>query len=211
MTSVLTLLSGCGPTRYAYFQPQANAFQRAAPPLNSLTASVDTLPAPTEISLLENRSSNEVAVLSTHQAQTVTTETNVVRHRNPDSYQPKRIHHLFSSIPLAHVAPKRQMIDRHSTSRKTHPLAILGLSLSALAYIPLLLTSAGTFLWVLGLILPLAAVLLGVASLTTINRNKERYRGKGWAMAAILLGTGVLGLALVAAAALSVTKVLWEK
>lgn len=214
MTSVLALLSGCGPTRYAYFQPQHNAVHHLAPALADLTASIDTLPVANEISLLEPRSStdaNVVSVPSASSARVTARATLFTRHSNPDSYHTKRINTLLSTIPIAHVAPRRHLIDRHSANRKTHPLALVALGLSVIAYAPLVLTGTGTLLWVIGLTLPLAAVLLGVASLTTINRNKDRYRGKGWAMAAIVLGTGVLGLALLAAAALSVSKVLWEK
>ncbi|GAB3972933.1 hypothetical protein GCM10028806_25860 [Spirosoma terrae] len=68
------------------------------------------------------------------------------------------------------------------------------------------IVSGGTLMWILGITVPLTATLLGVASMTTIKRNQDRYRGKGWAMAAIMLGTGVLGLALIALAALSVSE-----
>lgn len=78
--------------------------------------------------------------------------------------------------------------------------------MGVLSFSSLFIIGGSTLTWVLGVTLPLATTLLGVASMTTIKRNQDRYRGKGWAMAAIMLGTGVLGLALVALAALSVSE-----
>ncbi len=123
-------------------------------------------------------------------------------HRNPDSYQNQRFNRIFKSEPVAHVAPQTQLIDRHSTTRKTHWLALVALGLAVAAYGPILLAGA-EMAWVVSIILPLSAMLLGTASLATINRHKDRYRGKGWAMAAIVLATGVLGMAILAVAALS--------
>ncbi len=134
------------------------------------------------------------------------------QHRNPESRSIKRFNRLFNPLPVAHVAPKRQtVVDQHNPARKIHRLALVALGISVLAYTPLLLVGGGTLVWVLSFILPLAAVMLGVASLATINRNKDRFRGKGWAMAAVVIGTGVLGLAMVAMAALSMSKVVWER
>lgn len=100
------------------------------------------------------------------------------------------------------------MIDRNSAGRKTYALALVALGVAALSLGLLFVVSSGTLMWVLSLTLPLTATLLGTASLTTIKRNQDRYRGKGWAMAAIMLGTGVLGLALVALAAISTSELI---
>ena len=207
--SVLALLSGCAPTRYAYFQPQRSTIERLAPPSADLVASTDTLPQASQISLNTvpqptNLALESTPILVAQPAPSATMATSRVnRHSNPESREPKRLSRLFSSIPMEHVAPRSETIDRNSTSRKTHPVAIVALGLSVLGYVPLLLATSGTIVWIMGVTLPLAAVLLGAASLTTINRNKDRYRGRGWAMAAIMLGTGILGLALVAIAAVS--------
>ncbi|MFD2570898.1 DUF4190 domain-containing protein [Spirosoma soli] len=218
LSSVLALLSGCGPSRYAYFQPQRNAPHHQAPALADLTASADTLPdqaSPISLRTDKPTALKEVAepAAPVRQMSAVASQasTHSTRHSNPDSYPTRRINTWFSKIPVAHVAPRTHTIDRNSTNRKTHPLALVALGLSVLAYAPLLLAATGTAMWVLSVTLPLAAILLGVASVTTIKRNKDRYRGKGWAMAAIVLGTGVLGLALVAIAALSLSNLVWEK
>lgn len=211
----MALLSACGPARPAYFQPQSSFIEHSAPRVHELTASADTLPPISSpvASLESGRSGTSEAHQTPPAAPTHTAALTdpTARHRNPDSYSRQRPNRLFGSIPVSHVAPKSQTIDRHSANRKTHRLGLVALGLSALAYAPLLLAGTGTLALVMTLTLPLAAVLLGIASLTTIRRNKERFRGKGWAMAAIVLGTGVMGMALVAIAALTVSRVVWEK
>ncbi|WP_460981021.1 hypothetical protein [Spirosoma fluminis] len=216
VASVLALLSGCGPTRYAYFQPQRNAIERLASPSNELVASADTLPEASPISMHTSTEASNIdaeSPASTPATATrypaLTLRISASRHLNPENHSPKRLGRLFRSIPAAHVAPRMQAIDHNSTNRRTHPLAVIALGVSVLGYVPLLLAASGTLVWVLSVTLPLAAVLMGAASLTTINRNKDRYRGRGWAMAAIMLGTGMLGLALVAIAAVS--KVVLQK
>ncbi|QHV98848.1 DUF4190 domain-containing protein [Spirosoma endbachense] len=212
---ILTLLSSCGPTHPAYFQSQRNAIQRTNLTTFPVTTATDTVPIHQEVS----GSSSETMVATLPTATTSPTGSlmkaaasehtpavvNVSRHRNPDSYHNQRFSRWFHSLPIAHVAPRTHAIDRNSTSRKTYKLALVALGLAVLSFSSLFV-AGGTLMWVLGVTLPLTATLLGVASLTTIRRNRDRYRGKGWAMAAIMLGTGVLGLALVALAALSVSE-----
>lgn len=70
----------------------------------------------------------------------------------------------------------------------------------------LLLGTATCMVWLLTVILALASVLVGVSGLAKISCQREDYRGKGWAMSAIMLATGALGLALVAAAALATSE-----
>lgn len=209
-TSLLIAVTACGPSRTAYFQPQVNAYDRsfsATAPVPIIP--VDSLPAP------------DAAVTDTAVASSRTTNPSTIPgsalvgrpglHRNPDSQSKRQIRRLLDVLPIDHVPLRSAQIDRHSPGRKTHRLGLVALGLSALSYAPLLLGGGSVLAWALGLTLPLAAVLLGVASLTTIHRNKDRYRGKGWAMAAIVIATGAMGLALVAVAALSVSKVVWEK
>lgn len=208
--ALLGFLSGCGPARYAYFQPQQNDFQRLQS-TSSLPVLADTVPAPSAV-LPENSASFVTAplpittVAPKSDPPSVPTTVNSVIHRNPDSYHNQRFNKWFRSLPVAHVAPKTQLIDRHSRSRKTYKLALVALGMGVLSFSSLFIIGGSTLTWVLGVTLPLATTLLGVASMTTIKRNQDRYRGKGWAMAAIMLGTGVLGLALVALAALSVSE-----
>lgn len=215
VTSMLALLGSCSPLRQAYFQPGSKAPLQASFHSESATE-VDTLPvadnriAPDQSVATGTQPVATPALESPLAAPPTTAE--LARHRNPESRPVTRFRRLFVTGPIAHVAPRRQTdVDIHSPARKTHRLAWVALVLAGLAYVPVLLAGASTLAWVLSLTLPLTAVLLGVASLTTINRNKDRYRGKGWAMAAVLLGTGVLGLALVAVAALSVSNVVWER
>ncbi|GAB3896567.1 hypothetical protein GCM10028825_42570 [Spirosoma agri] len=214
LVCILTLLSGCGSSRYAYFQPQRNAVQRVNPTTADLVTSVDTL-TPLTVSGLTTEptaTSSSTAVtatatrIQTTAAATAQLLANPSRHRNPESYRTQRFGRWFRSLPLAHVAPRTHMIDRNSPSRKTYKLALVALGFAVLSFGSLFLAGGGVLMLVTEITLPLTATLLGTASLATIKRNPDRFRGKGWAMAAIMIGTGLLGLALVALAALSVSE-----
>ncbi|QJW91373.1 hypothetical protein HNV11_19320 [Spirosoma taeanense] len=219
LLSIVLLVSGCGPARYAYYQSQATTFEHQKPGLAVLTASTDTLPRSADLSeALARPVSDEpgavaepIPSVSRSASKAGLADEKSSRHRNPDSYQGHRFSRLLGAVTAAHVAPKSHQIDRHSTSRKTYKPALIALGLAVLSFGLLFVPGGTTMAWVLAVSVPLSATLLGVASLTTINRNKEHYRGKGWAMGAILLGTGVLGLALVAMAALSISKIVWER
>ena len=211
------LLSACRTTQPAYFQPQSHASPHAVslnPTANSPdTASTRTIPNLSAPEVVRAVPDGPVVVSSTvaMPPQTHSVKQGRFSHRNPDSYALQRLNRQNGSSTIAHVAPLSQLIDRHSLARKTYKPALLALGLALLSYTSLFLTGGSTLLWILSITLPMASTLLGTASLLTINRNKERYRGKGWAMAAIVVGTGALGLALVAVAALSVSKIVWER
>lgn len=212
----IAMLSGCGPAHYAYFQPQRNAIShsRASPISDKITEEADTL-VPQIATISSGESTLDSPVTTAASATSFTTPTarakftvDATHHRNPDSYHTRRSRGWFRSLPLGHVAPRTHMIDRNSAGRKTYALALVALGVAALSLGSLFVVSSGTLMWVLSLTLPLTATLLGTASLTTIKRNQDRYRGKGWAMAAIMLGTGVLGLALVALAVISTSELI---
>ena len=213
--AVMALLPACSPTRNGYFLPQTNAVAHLTVDIDKRIVPVDTVPT-----LAKETDANPVRQPATaisdsvlvSALRTAPTKSSPYQHRNPESRTVKGFNRLFNSVSIAHVAPGRQTaFDQHSPARKIHPLALVALGISVLAYAPLLVAGGGTLVWVASFILPLAALMLGVASLATINRNKDRLRGKGWAMAAVIIGTGVLGLAMVALAALSMSKVIWEK
>lgn len=201
-TFIIALLSGCSPTQYAYFQSQRNDSQRTVSAVRDSLSSADTVYPEVVSGPTASPFSSSVDSSLVSRA----TVPGVNRHANPEGHQSKRIRRLFSSIPVAHVAPRMQSIDRHSRSRKTYTLALVALGIAVLSFGSVFISAGSTLMWILGITLPLTATLLGVASLATINRNPDRYRGKGWAMAAILLGTGTLGLVLIALAALSVNQ-----
>lgn len=209
--SLACLLTGCGSTRYAYFQPGDRLAQHATPTMSMPLADTVLLPNSTSATPAESVSTTLVtASLSTTSRSFSAVQP--ARHRNPDSYHNQRFRRLAGTgIPVAHVAPQSRLIDRHSASRKVYWLSLAALGM-AVASASLFFWPIGTALtWILAISMPLTATLLGVASLTTISQHKDRYRGKGWAVAAILLGTGLIGLAVVAMAALSVSPVVWEK
>lgn len=102
----------------------------------------------------------------------------------------------------ANLAKAKQKINRtkenDGTDRKTHKKAITGfvLAVAGIAAEVLLWTSAsgvGFFLW-LGL--SVAAVIFSIIALKKINRNPEIYKGKGWAIAGLILGLSPVALLL---------------
>lgn len=206
--SVLWLLGSCRPTHYAYFQPQVNSIPHVANSTVVINVATDTVsPKTTDYAeVVAVPATSQTTPSANATTQLTPSVVRLSRHRNPDSYQNQRINRWLRSANVGHVAPKTQLIDRHSRSRKTYPLAWVALGLGVLSAGAMFIVSGGTLMWILGITVPLSATLLGVASMTTIKRNQDRYRGKGWAMAAIMLGTGVLGLALIALAALSVSE-----
>lgn len=210
-------LWGCSPLHTAYFQPEQRTSPSIGSPGTALTRSADTLSTvqPLVVALSDSvpTVAQPVGLASGTAAATSVRSSGhrLNRHTNPEGYQHNRFSRLFASIPVAHVAPKTYTIDRHSRSRKTYSLVWVALGLALVSLGSLFVTGGGILLWITGITLPLAATLMGVASLSTINRNQDRFRGKGWAMGAILLATGVLGLALVALATLSVSNVVWKK
>ncbi|CCH57241.1 hypothetical protein BN8_06649 [Fibrisoma limi BUZ 3] len=205
------LLPACNSAHYAYFQPQPTRTTSYHSEPYVPEATLDSIPAAPSIAPVNK------ALTSAGSSPSVDTPgsptTNPTLHRNPDSRTSHRhrLKRLIRYPSLAHFAPQRSAdIDRHSSSRKVHGLAIAALALSVLSY-GLLLVPSNAFVWVLGMALPLTSIMMGSASLASINRNKERLRGKGWAVAAIMIATGFMGLAAVALAALSTSRVIWEK
>lgn len=198
------LLWGCQSPRYAYFQPTSVARSPVLP--TTTLQSADTLPVARQRFVTSSVSDRYVSSSGRSVA------VSAGRHRNPDSAPKPRLAHLLrSSEPVPHVAPQRQLTDWHSPKRKTYKPAVAALGVAILSvgvfFVPLTTPLA----WGLAAAMPLTATLLGVASLTTISRNRDRFRGKGWAMAAILIGTGIVGMSLLALAALSASNVVWEK
>jgi len=205
----LFAVSACQTTAPAYFQSQSNSASRLADP-ELLTTPADSLPESTPSNALTSSDDKPAVVLPTASVTAGASGKRPVRHLNPESRSRRQIRRLIDLMPMAHVPVHTEQIDRHSPVRKTHPMGLAALGLAVLSY-GSLLAGGSTLVLVLSLVFPLAAVLMGVASLTAIHRNRDRYRGKGWAMAAIVVGTGAMGLALVAVAALSVSRVVWEK
>ena len=64
---------------------------------------------------------------------------------------------------------------------KTEKLGLIGFILSFLGIIPLI-----------GIPFAVLAIIFGATSLKRINRNPEKYKGKGFAIASILIGTAML-------------------
>ncbi len=112
---------------------------------------------------------------------------------------------LLSRVETGYVHEKPVIAGKRRTPVLAHG-AFIG---SAVSYLGSTLSMPGGWLWIVVTTLPLLSALIGVAGLTKIQTNREQYSGKAWAISAILLGTGVIGMAWVALAALASSKAFW--
>lgn len=202
-------LLGCKPTQTAFFQrtsPTAFLTRElpASPP--ELTARIDTLPAaaPLGISSLSPSPATNTVLASANRP---------VRHANPDAQPLRRRTWLTQKVLFAPSGESytAQRLPIDGPAKRAVPKgAVYALAGSALPYGLLLVNSLPAWAWWLSLSLPVASLFLATGALTKIRRNKTQYRGKGWAIAAMLLATSYLGMVLVAAAALATSGVLWE-
>lgn len=197
---LLGLVSACRPAGYALLQSQPHTFARNTVP--------EPEPAP-------------VQPLSPVALSTVRPDSVVVppapslviqpaaRHlQNPDhsTQKPRKVWlqqtGLLSPVETGYVREKPVMTGK----RRTPVLAHGAFAGSAVSYLASTLSTPGGWIWVVVTTLPLLSALIGVAGLTKIQKNREQYSGKAWAISAILLGTGVIGMAWVALAALASAK-----
>lgn len=199
-------LFGCRPTQTAFFQPAPTAFL-APPPEPELLVEADTVPA---ASLASVRGGAGAAAPSPAAR---FANAAPARHANPDAQPTRRRTWLDQRVLFApsgeNYTAQRLPIDVPA-KRAVPKGAVYALAGSALPYGLLLINSVPAWAWWLSLSLPVASLFLATGALTKIRRNKAQYRGKGWAIAAMLLATSYLGMVLVAVAALATSGILWE-
>jgi hypothetical protein len=134
--------------------------------------------------------------------------------RNPEARESKKAQWL-RQISVVNNPSVAEFAPRHEAPVVTTKRRVPGLVKASLAggiasHGLLLLGAASSTIWILAMLVPLASILLGVAGLAKIARRRDEYRGKGWAMSAIMLATGAIGLAMVAAAALATSEIVWK-
>jgi hypothetical protein len=206
--SIGMLHAGCRSSNQAFVQYQRPAHTHDSPAL----AQTDTIPKGSTVAeppiLVENQELiNQINPFPGHRP----TPTHV---RNPEAHESKRPGwmqrvSLNTDPSTTEYAPRREA--PLLSTKRTVPGLVKGSLAGAIVSQGLLLFGAASgTLWLLAVTLPLASVLVGIAGLAKISRRREEYRGKGWAMSAIMLATGALGLALVAAAALATSEVVWK-
>lgn len=220
--SVAGLMSACSPSNYPFFQPQSGyrhqitAVDPAAVPL------VDTVPIPAKTqseattALQSPAVKAEAAPVVSHQAAAPVRHSRFrLRHelsRNPDVAQKPRAGFLAWTESVPYVEKKLSPAERKAfnRNRRVPTLSRVALVGSLLPYGILLFSLTSGFAWAAAMVFSLGSVLAGIAGLSKISRNPEKYRGKGWSVSAILLATGFMGIALLALAALSTSRVIWE-
>ncbi|GAA4398204.1 hypothetical protein GCM10023187_08620 [Nibrella viscosa] len=222
--SVAGLMSACSPSNYPFFQPQSGFRHQASAITHPSVAPADTLPntAPAIPSALpvspQTRAETETPVgrLTEVPASVGSPKPRIspVLSRNPDVPQRPRspVFSWGETESVQYVAKKLTPAERkaYNKTRRVPTLNWLALAGSLVPYGILILSLTSGFAWVAGMVFSLGSVLAGIAGLTKISRNPEKYRGKGWAISAILLATGFMGVALLALAALSTSRVIWE-
>lgn len=195
---------------FVHYQRPGHAYESLPEP--TLLIIPDTLPAAT--------SPREFPSLPDHQTATNYTAGLPGYHpapthiQNPEAHESKRkgwLHKIsLNTDPATTDYALRREAPLLSTKRKVPALVKVSLAGAVVSQGLLLLGAASGTLWLLAVTLPLASVLVGIAGLAKISRRREDYRGKGWAMSAIMLATGALGLALIAAAALATSEAIWK-
>lgn len=196
-------LLNCRSTQSAYFRPTPTHFVTSEELPDPLpTAEVDSLPvAGTEKELsVQTRPMRPVGAAQ-------------VRHPNPDAQPIRRRTWLqqpvmFAAAGDSYTAPR--LPDTFTTKRAVPKGAIYALAGSALPYGLLLFRSLPSWAWLASLALPVASLFLATGALAKIRRNRGQFRGKGWAVAALLLATGYMGMVLYAVVALTSSGILWE-
>lgn len=210
LTLVSLFLSNCRSAQYARIPYQRPAHEQAFLREPQQIANTDTLPsAPTAQPILHTEQQPEKSAISTETID----QPKAAYLRNPDAPKPPKsvwLHKITTprDPSLREYAPRHEPLVL-SGKRKVPGLVKASVVGGGLGQVLMLLgigTISTTF-WALSLLVPIAALLLGVAGLAKINRRREEFRGKGWAMTAIMLATGALGLAMVAAAALATSEI----
>lgn len=198
-------LFGCRPTQTAFFKPTtATSFTPVSGP--DRLVQIDSLPVipPAPDQALTQAGPPPVVAA---------TNATSARHANPDAQPTRRRTWLDQRVLFAQSGESytAQRLPIDVPAKRTVPKgAVYALAGSALPYGLLLINSLPVWAWWLSLSLPVASLFLATGALTKIRRNKPQYRGKGWAIAAMLLATSYLGMVLVAVAALTTSGVLWE-
>ncbi len=204
--------TNCRMSNQAFIQYQRPAHAHKLPIEVLPVALPDTLIPPLQtqtLSLLPESQiiTNQISSASVHRPMST-------HSRNPEAREPSRKKWLHSislnndPTTVDYAPPHEQPI---LTTKRKVPGIVKGAVVGGILSQGLLLFGTATgALWLLTIMLPLASVLIGIAGLAKISRRREEFRGKGWAMSAIMLATGALGLALVAAAALATSEVIWK-
>ncbi|MEZ0607008.1 hypothetical protein ACAW74_00770 [Fibrella sp. WM1] len=193
----------CRTGQLAYFQStptHVSAVEQALEP--SPIATVDSLPL-----------ADRVATTAAPSHTLPPAAAAQVRHANPDAQPTRRRTWLHQSVMFApagdtYTAPR--LPSTFTTKRAVPKGAVYALAASVLPYGLLLFRSLPNWAWLASLALPVASLFMATGALAKIRRNRGQYRGKGWAIAALLLATGYMGMVLYAVAALATSGILWE-
>lgn len=204
---------GCQPTHYAIVQHERPAHSRLTTQRQEVgPIGTDTLPATVQ----RNEAPQPTVAIAADAGPAHSPAYRPKAHhvRNPEAREPKRAAWLrelsVKSNPTVTEFAPRHEAPVPTTKRRVPGLAKASVVGGILSQGLVLFGTASGLVWVLAIMVPLASILLGVAGLAKMTRRRDEFRGKGWAMSGILLATGAIGLALMAAAALATSEVIWK-
>lgn len=215
LTSVVLIgvVSACHPSGYAFLQPQHHLYPYYSTSEVPL-ASRDTVPE-SSVTLPVTISMGTIPAAQPPSDNAVSRpviQPQLAHIRNPDASTKKPTKRWLTQSGLLASTATTYVYERPTAlvaKRRTPVLAQGAFAGGLLSYAASTLSAAGGWMWIIATTLPLLTALVGVAGLTKISRNREQYRGKGWAISAILLGTGVLGMIWVALFALASSNIIW--
>lgn len=227
--AMLLWLGGCRVAQPAFFSPAQPTY---TPSLMQPTDRATQAPASVRLPAIANSEEQTESYYSSKQPQQKIASpaqvsvgrpaaVNIIlpagvplRHGNPDLAAPRRPVWLYTSQLMAGSQTSytaNQVIPDELPSKRRVPRGVFyALAGSALPYGLFLFSPLAPWVWVLGLTLPLASILVAAGSLSKIRRNKSLFRGRGWAALALILATSFVGMTLVTLAALATSGILWE-
>ncbi|TAE24587.1 MAG: hypothetical protein EAZ91_20210 [Cytophagales bacterium] len=211
---LVLLFAQCRSAQFAYVQRSHVETQPFASPVRQQISDVEAIADTNETSLLTQTiaDASETAPADRQNFASLHIHKPRPHHlANPESKTQKWYHKLTANNDPS----VREYAFSHEPVMPSGKRRVPGLVKAAAAggivsQVLVLLGAASTGLWLVAILVPIASMLVGVAGLAKITRQRDEYRGKGWAMSAILLATGALGLALMAAAALVMSGVVWK-
>ena len=210
---LIGVVSACRSSGYAFLQPQHHVSPSYSasemPPASRDTVPKSSVTLPAIIAMGTTPAAHPPSADAVTQP---AVQARLAHIRNPDASTKKPTKRWLTQSGLLASTATTYVYERPTApvaKRRTPVLAHGAFAGGLLSYVASTLSATGGWMWLVATTLPLLTALVGVAGLTKISRNREQYRGKGWAISAILLGTGVLGMIWVALFALASSNIIW--
>jgi len=155
--------------------------------IRSEISEIDPTPISDNKNLITS-TANEPIIIAKTENSVVPDNELIFSNKNHSSYKSDN----FYTITSKSNSPKNEKTKTkvHHT-KKIEPLGLIGFNLSILGWIPilgLLFPSASSWMFFVGLLIAILAVIFGAIGLRRINRNQGHFKGKGFAIASLIIG-----------------------